>query len=117
MTGPIRWRQKTNAALRRRRTVLLRQLPSLKELLRGSLIERYKKCGKPGCKCVQGAGHGPKIYLSVSRPGTRPQMEYVPQAYQDEVTEFVTNYRKAREILDELAEINLELLRRREKLR
>ena len=54
------------AALRRRRQALERQLPPLKAILRGSLIERYKRCGKPGCKCADGPGHGPKYYLSVS---------------------------------------------------
>ena len=67
------------ATLRRRRQVLKRQLPPLKAILRGPLIERYKRCGKPGCKCAEGPGHGPKYYLSVSRPGLRPQMDYVAQ--------------------------------------
>ena len=67
------------AALRKRRKRSLRQLPPLKAILRGSLIERYKRCGKPGCKCADGPGHGPKYYLSVSYPGLRPQMDYVPQ--------------------------------------
>ena len=65
--------------LRKRRNALVRQLPPLKSILRGSLIERYKRCGKPGCKCADGPGHGPKYYLSVSYPGQRPQMDYVPQ--------------------------------------
>ena len=52
------------AALKRRRQALLRQLPPLKSILRGSLIERYKRCGKPGCKCAEGPGHGPKYYLA-----------------------------------------------------
>ena len=42
------------AALRKRRNALVRQLPPLKSILRGSLIERYKRCGKPGCKCADG---------------------------------------------------------------
>src|ERR1700693_1741371 len=67
------------AVLRRRRQALLRQFPPLKAILRGSLIERYKRCGKPGCKCTDGPGHGPKYYLSVSFPGSRPQMDYVSQ--------------------------------------
>ena len=33
--------------LRRRRAQLLKQMPALETLLRGSLIERYKRCGKP----------------------------------------------------------------------
>ena len=56
------------AALRKRRNVLVRQLPPLQAVLRGSLIERYKRCGKPGCKCTDGPGHGPKYYLSISYP-------------------------------------------------
>jgi hypothetical protein len=104
------------AALRKRRNALVRQLPQLQSILRGSLIERYKRCGKPGCKCAEGRGHGPKYYLSVSFPGQRPQMDYVPQETYPQTAEFVANYRRVREILDEICAINRELLRRREVL-
>ena len=104
------------AALRKRRNALLRQLPPLKAILRGSLIERYKRCGKPGCKCAVGPGHGPKYYLSVSYPGLRPQMDYVPQEVYAQTAEFIGNYHQAREILEKICEINRELLRRREAL-
>jgi hypothetical protein len=83
-------------------------------LLRGSLIERYKRCGKPGCKCADGPGHGPKYYLSVSFPGRRPQMDYVPQADYADVTQRLANHHRVREIIEEICEINRELLRRRE---
>src|SRR5229473_725296 len=79
-------------ALRRRRQALERQLPPLKAILRGSLIERYKRCGKPGCKCADGPGHGPKYYLSVSYPGLRPQMDYVPQESYAQIAEFVAQH-------------------------
>jgi len=108
--------RKPTAALRQRRKALLRQLPPLHAILRGSLIERYKRCGKPGCKCVDGPGHGPKYYLSVSYPGLRPQMDYVPQEAYAQTAEFLANYHRAREILEEICEINRELLRRREAL-
>ena len=104
------------ATLRRRRATLVRQLPPLRAILRGSLIERYKPCGKPGCHCADGPGHGPKYYLSVSFPGVRPQMEYVPQEYHAQTTEYLANYQRAREILEQICEINRELLRRREAL-
>src|SRR5580658_6069910 len=103
-----------SSTLRRRRAQLLKQMPSLETLLRGSLIERYKRCGKPGCKCADGPGHGPKYYLSVSFPGRRPQMDYVPQEAHAQSAEFVANYHRAREILEAISEINHELLRRRE---
>ena len=104
------------AALRKRRRALLRQLPPLKAILRGSLIERYKRCGKPGCRCASGPGHGPKYYLSVSYPGLRPQMDYVPQGSYAQTAELLANYHRARQILEEICEINRELLRRREAL-
>ena len=94
--------------------MLLRQFPPLKAILRGSLIERFKRCGRPGCKCARGVGHGPKVYLSVSMPKARPVMVYVPQEHRSQVEQFVANYRQTRKLLDEVAAINLELLRRRE---
>jgi hypothetical protein len=105
-----------SSTLRRRRKRLLRKLPALDTLLRGSLIERYKRCGKPGCKCAHGPGHGPKYYLSVSIPGSHPQMDYVPQGDYADVVERVNDYHRVREIIEEVCTINRELLRRREAL-
>ncbi len=107
---------KTASSLRRRRKALLRRLPDLETVLRGSLIERYKRCGKPGCHCAEGPGHGPKYYLSVSRSGQRPVMEYVPQEFRDQVEASLANHRRLREIVEEIARINRELLRRRKRL-
>ena len=109
-------RKQTSVALRRRRRQLLRQMPPLDRLLRGSLIERYKPCGKPGCKCALGPGHGPKYYLSVSRYRQRPQMDYIPQDYYRQTTEYLANYQRLRQILEEICTINRELLSRREEV-
>ncbi len=109
--------QNTSAAeLRRRRRKLLRDMPPLDRILRGSLVERYKRCGRPGCHCAEGRGHGPKVYLSVSVSGQRPQMDYVPNDRGDEVRALVDNFNTVRAILSEVCAINTELLRRREEL-
>lgn len=107
---------RSTAWLRRRRQALLRKLPNLEQILRGSLIQRYKRCGRPGCRCAEGPGHGPKYYLSISQTGQRPQMDYVPQEYHDQVQEYLANHRRVREILAEISAINRELLRRRQPL-
>lgn len=99
----------------RRRTLLRRHLP-IGRVLRGSLIERYLPCGRPGCSCAHGPGHGPKCYLSVSQAGRRPQLDYVPQRYREQVTRYLANYHSIKEILEEICAINRELLRRRERL-
>lgn len=112
----LQLRKQSPVALRRRRRQLLRQLPPLDRLLRGSLIERYKPCGKPGCKCARGRGHGPKYYLSVSYYGLRPQMDYIPQDYYHLTAQYLAHYHRLRQILDEICAINRELLHRRERL-
>jgi hypothetical protein len=111
-------RNQSTSALRQKRKRLLRRLPPLEAIVRGSLIERYKRCGKPGCQCHQEGhrGHGPKYYLSVSRSGGRPEMDYVPAQYREQVEEYLENFQKARDILREVCDINRELLRRRERL-
>jgi hypothetical protein len=107
-------RDTSSADLRKRRSKLLGELPSLERLVRGSLIERYKRCGRPGCHCANNQGHGPKIYLSVSVSGQKPQMGYVPNARRFLVKEYLANFHKVREALNEICAINTELLRRRE---
>jgi Family of unknown function (DUF6788) len=117
MTGPLTDLQTVSRrVLRQRRQRLLKRLPPLEAVLPGTLIERYKRCGKPGCKCAQGRGHGPKYYLSVSQSGSTPRLDYVPCEYQEQVIEYVHNYRQARDILKEICAINRELLRRRDPL-
>jgi hypothetical protein len=101
--------------LKRRRSLLLLKLKSLEgQFLRGSLIERFKRCGKAECKCVKGKGHGPKHYLSVSFPDKNPDMIYIPQDMVPEVKRYVENYKSMKIILDKISDINREILVRRE---
>jgi hypothetical protein len=100
--------------LRTRRRKLIEQLPALELLLRGSVIERYKRCGNTGCHCQQGRGHGPKYYLSVSYPKSLPKMVYVPGDFLESVRESLAHYAGAGGVLKDVCAINLELLRRHE---
>lgn len=53
-------------ALRRRREELKLQLADIGELRPGSLVPRFRRCGKPTCRCAKkGAqGHGPSYSLT-----------------------------------------------------
>ena len=103
------------AELRRKRRVLVQALPPLLQAsVRGSLIERYLRCGKRGCHCAKGRGHGPKYYLSVSYPGRRPEQQYVSQEQKAQVENLLKNFDQAREILEKIFAINRKLLRRQE---
>ena len=99
-------------ALRERRGKVVRQIPDLRQILRGSLLERYLTCGKPGCKCSRGERHGPVWYLSVTlRVGKTVGMQ-VPEDKVEEVRRLLDNHRKLKESLEAISEINWELLRR-----
>src|SRR5215472_1102200 len=58
-----------------------------------------------------------KRYLStVARTGDRARLGYVPNATYPQVADFLANYRKLQEMLNEICALNAELLRRRESL-
>ena len=72
-----RLRQKISL-LRTRRTNLENKALRSRAMVRGSLLELMRKCGKPGCKCQRGELHGPNFYLSLPMPGKRSRMLPVP---------------------------------------
>src|SRR5712671_687214 len=103
----------SSSSLRRRQ--LVKALPPIEQIVRGSLMETYKRCGRAGCHCVDGPGHGPKRYLStIARTGERPRLGYVPNAIYPKVAQFLANNRKLEEMLSQMCAIDAELLRRRE---
>jgi hypothetical protein len=62
-------RQQVSRLIAERRG-LERDLVGHHRLLRGSLLERPRFCGKAGCKCTRGEPHPPGLYLSRLVEGT-----------------------------------------------
>ncbi len=105
-------RSKREARIRRRRRQLAKDLGAKGEFLRGSLVERYTVCGRPGCRCVRGRKHGPYLYVSVF-DGKRSRQVYVPQSMQTEVRVWARNYREFAERAAEISQLSVELIRLR----
>ena len=99
--------------LRGRRRRLAAKVTGIEALLRGTLITQGRRCGKESCRCARGELHGPYLYLSVTRPGRRPRMVYVPADLTEMVTGQVAAGSGLDVVLDEIAAINAELLARR----
>ena len=99
-------------ALLLRRERLLRELPPLGEVVRGSLIERHLRCGKPSCRCAKGQGHR-AYYLTVSFARGRTEQVTVPKALVPAVERWLSNYDRWWRVLEEVGAINRDLLRRR----
>lgn len=67
-------------------------------LLRGSLVQMHRRCGKQGCHCQQGEGH-PALYLALRDQGKR-RMVYIPPALEETVRAWVQNAQDLDELLD-----------------
>ncbi|UOF89849.1 hypothetical protein LSG31_08865 [Fodinisporobacter ferrooxydans] len=107
------YRQESTEQLLTRSQQIVESLFDPSQILRGSLITRNIKCGKSACRCSTGEGH-PSFYLSTIHQG-RTRLDYVPASWEPWVRERLDNYHILQELIVELTEINLELLRRREK--
>lgn len=92
---------------------LLSQLPDLKEVLRGSLVTRYRRCGHSNCHCARKGdrGHGPAYYLVVTVASGKTAQVYVPKEQKREVEAWIENFRRVREILESLSTANRKLLK------
>ena len=97
------------ASLNRKRARLTQRLPDPEKMLRGSLVERYKKCGKAGCHCVQGRGHGPAWYLSVTLGPGRTRSYYVSAKQKKLVMQYLANYQTWRKLVEQIMAINRQL--------
>jgi len=102
----------TRALLARRRALAAR-LGNVEELLAGSLVEQTRRCGKAGCRCADGDGHGPYSYFAPRIAG-RGRWRYVPSGLVEVVRRYLQRGEVAEQVLAEISAINAELLARRE---
>src|SRR6266704_201675 len=94
-----------------RRRRLLQRLPPFEEVLRGSVVRRLLRCGKPGCRCATGAGH-PAVYLSVTHAGGRSEQLSLPPSLVPRAERGVANYHAWWAAIEQVSAINRELVRR-----
>ena len=95
-----------------RRRRILAKLPPLEEVLRGSVIVRSLRCGKPSCHCAEGEGH-PATYLSVTLAGGRTEQISLPAELVPVAERGVAYYRAWWAAIEQLSAINRDLIRRR----
>ncbi len=78
-------------------------------MVRGSLLELMRKCGKPGCKCQRGELHGPNFYLSLPQPGKRSRMAPIPRDKLKMVKSLNSHYHDFQHALTEIRRLNEEI--------
>ena len=87
-----------------------RRLNENLDMLIGSVIVRYLKCGK-NCVCNKGKKHK-KYYLS-TKDGGKTTMLYLPPGAVGEAGQMSRRYKEVKTILQEISRINYEALKER----
>ena len=95
-----------------RRRRLAAGLSAPERTLRGVLLSEGRRCSSGGCRCRRGELHGPYSYLAIYADG-RSRTVYVPHALAPVCEAHVELTRHNEDLLAEISQINLELLRRR----
>src|SRR5262245_56704111 len=90
---------------------LVSSLLVLRQQLQGSLFRRWGRCGKAGCACASGKGHGP-YYVFSSRSGGTGGFTYLERDQVATTRRLVVGYKQFRKGLRRLRVLNQELLRR-----
>ncbi len=93
-----------------RRRRILAKLPPLEEVLRGSVLVRSLRCGKPGCHCAEGEGH-PATYLSVTHAGGRTEQISLPAGLVPVAERGVAAYRAWWAAVEQLSAVNRDRIR------
>ena len=101
--------------LKQRQQQLKTKIKQLLDLLIGSVVSYHMKCGKKNCKCVQGERHV-CFYLSLKKQG-KTVNSYLPKYLVDKARQMTDNHKQLKQVLAELSEVNLELLRQSDKLK
>lgn len=94
-----------------RRRRILEKLPPLEEVLRGSVVVRSLRCGKPSCHCAQGEGHR-ATYLSVTLAGGRTEQISLPAELVPTARRGVALYQLWWAAIEKLSAINRDLIRK-----
>jgi hypothetical protein len=100
----------TTHQLEERQSALKRQLTELGDMRQGSLVERYRRCGKPSCHCAAGDadGHGPSWSLTRAVAG-KTVTRIIPVSAVDRTREQLEEYHRFRLLVRELVEVSEKL--------
>ena len=79
-------------------------------LMRGSISNVGRRCGNPRCVCAtEGRKHMGR-YFSVNMGG-KTKLAYVSAEQEPQIANAIAAYRKLGELIDELTEVNMKLLK------
>lgn len=95
--------------LQARRDARIKELANAKPMIQGSLCKVGTRCGNPNCRCARGEKHTAHILTRKVRGKTRTN--YVPVGMLEEVEAWAREYRRVKELMKEISQLNEQILR------
>jgi hypothetical protein len=90
----------------------LAQLAGGHGLLHGTLVERFRTCGNPRCKCARGQKHR-AVGLVLRQEGKLRQL-HVPQAYEERVRQWVANHQELKRLVEQISVVYWQKVQQRQ---
>ena len=81
---------------------------AIRDMIKGSLIKHYKKCGSKVCVCREGKLHGPYWYLSY-KEANKPVLKYIGVKDLVKVSRLAANYKRFQSNLTKINRMNKEI--------
>jgi len=93
--------------LERRQRELKAQLGAVQDMRRGSLVARYRRCGKASCCCAEQRhpGHGPSLSLTW-QDGGKTRTKIIPAHAAARTQAQIAEFRRFRRLSRELLEVS-----------
>lgn len=87
------------------------RLGSISEMRPGSLVERYRRCGKPSCHCARAGaqGHGPCWSLTWAEDGKTFTRVLPAGSAVEQVRHQLAEYKRFRRLVREFADVGRRL--------
>lgn len=100
-------------SLEKEKIRVLERIQSLDNVIRGSVFEYKRYCGKPGCSCAKTKTPHKSMFLSFKYQG-KTRLVPIKKEQIPEIKKRIKDYKELKTAIDELARINAELLRNEE---
>jgi hypothetical protein len=100
-------------SLEAKRVKPIRKINTLIPWVEGSFVSTYRFCGKKNCICHHGGSKHPVVYVTWKEKGKTVSL-YVPRRLERDVRRWVQNYKKVKDLIREVSEIQKQIIRLRE---
>ena len=95
--------------LNKKRADMIGSVLNTKPYIAAQVYPRYRKCGKPNCKCAKGELHGPFLWIYQKKKGQKVISTTVAEGKHTEATELARRYEELLRFRKQIREMDQQL--------